>query len=449
MRTAPRIPLLLAVLALLLAVGAPPAVAAAIRVQSTTDTIDAGLKDDLLVPMYRKAQPGDTLRYVGVGSGKALDNARAGLADVVITHAPSLEARFVAGGFSHEPFGRALFSSDYVIVGPDDDPARVATVAPHDAVRAFEAIAAAGGSGHAADFISRGDDSGTNVQEQLMWGLTRTVPKAPAFNRGDDTARSEPGSHAATATWYHRTNVGQAANLNQAAACAFTSGRCYTIVDRGTFNRARLAGTIPNLRIVSQHNDPSARGGDNLLLNPFHAYIVDPLAVKAGPPVDIAAATRFVDFLTSPAFQGAVATYPSAADPAFHPDAFPLLTVSTPPPATARRGTAITLGANVANRLPPQDPVAGIHVRLQRSTDDGATWSDVGGPVAADAAGHVVFTTTVGATTRYRIATPRHRDLSPTSRSLGAVTVGRPRAAGLPAGLFPWSAASHLRSSRG
>lgn len=45
-----------------------------IRVQSTTDTVDAGLKDGLIVPGYAAAQPGDTLQYTSVGTGKALDN---------------------------------------------------------------------------------------------------------------------------------------------------------------------------------------------------------------------------------------------------------------------------------------------------------------------------------------------------------------------------------------
>ena len=96
-----------------------------IRVQSTTDTVDAGLVDGLLEPMYAQAQPGDTLDYVGVGTGRALDNARRGIADVVITHAPSLEQQFVTDGFSLEPSGRAIFYSDYVIVGPRADPAGV------------------------------------------------------------------------------------------------------------------------------------------------------------------------------------------------------------------------------------------------------------------------------------------------------------------------------------
>ncbi|HET6449035.1 MAG TPA: substrate-binding domain-containing protein, partial [Conexibacter sp.] len=248
-----------------------------IRVQSTTDTIDAGLVDGLLAPMYAQAQPGDTLQYVGVGTGRALDNARNGLADVVITHAPSLEQQFVADGFSLEPAGRAIFYSDYVIVGPRADPAGVAAVASHDAIGAFEAIARAGGGG-TATFVSRGDNSGTNVQEQIMWGMTSGVPIQRASNAGTATNRFEPGSGSYPA-WYVKSNKGQALNLQDADVCSagtYPNGGCYTIVDRGTFNRLLNNGTVTNMAIVSQLNDANARGGKDLLINPFSVYVVNP-----------------------------------------------------------------------------------------------------------------------------------------------------------------------------
>jgi len=88
-----------ATVAVIVGLGSASAQADTIRVQSTTDTVDAGFvfgmppQTDvagILEPMYKQAHPEDTLNYTGVGTGLALDNARAGLADVVITHAPSL-----------------------------------------------------------------------------------------------------------------------------------------------------------------------------------------------------------------------------------------------------------------------------------------------------------------------------------------------------------------------
>src|SRR3954449_10921244 len=120
--------------------------AATIRVQSTTDTVDAGLVDGLLRSAYASIHPEDRLAYTGVGTGAALQNARNGLADVVITHAPSLEAAFVRDGFS-QGLGRQIFFSDYVVVGPVNAPAGVAAAHPRGAGGGVWGIAG-GGAGN-------------------------------------------------------------------------------------------------------------------------------------------------------------------------------------------------------------------------------------------------------------------------------------------------------------
>src|SRR5690242_17810131 len=82
-----------------------------IRVQGTTDTVDAGWVDDMLIPAYMQAHPEDTIQYTPVGTSKAIDNAKQGLADLVLTHAPTVEQQFVADGYSFEAFGRQMFYS--------------------------------------------------------------------------------------------------------------------------------------------------------------------------------------------------------------------------------------------------------------------------------------------------------------------------------------------------
>jgi tungstate transport system substrate-binding protein len=120
---------------LLLASLVAPAAAHAsdVIVQGTTDVRDAGLLDDVIVPGFHSAYPQYTLKYIAVGTGQAITNAEAGQGDAVLTHAPTQEAQFVSAGFSDAPFGRAIFYSDYVIIGPQDDPAGVLSGAPHDA----------------------------------------------------------------------------------------------------------------------------------------------------------------------------------------------------------------------------------------------------------------------------------------------------------------------------
>lgn len=420
----------------LFALGGATASADTIRVQSTTDTVDAGLVDGLLKPAYQAAQPGDTLQYTAVGTGKALDNARLGLADVVITHAPTLEAQFVADGFSYEPSGRAIFYSDYVIIGPLSDPAGVFGDARHDAITALEKIAAAGEAG-TATFVSRGDNSGTNVQEQLMWGMTgASVQKQAAQNGGGAAGRSEPWTGNATdyPDWYEKSGKGQAANVLQTDVCATTpanpNGGCYTMVDRGTFNKLLNASTITQLKIVSDKNTAGVRGGENLLINPFSVYIVNPdkIATVPGPPPvpNVAAAQRFVDFLTSASFQASVDVWPSASDPAFRADAFAKVDVDTALPPSVASGASVPLTVTLSDRLPGGGVIDGLPVQLQASTDGGTTFSDVGAPVATDAAGKASFSPAPTATTTYRVSLPRYRKFSPSSSTLGVVAVVAP-----------------------
>lgn len=423
----------------LVAVSGGSASADKIRVRSTTDTVDAGLVDGLLRPAYLAAQPGDELDYTAVGTGKALDDARAGLADVVITHAPTLEKQFVDEGFSLEPAGRAIFYSDYVIVGPLTDPAGVAADAPHDAVAAFEDVAVSGAA-NGATFVSRGDNSGTNVQEQLMWGLTTDPPvtKQIASNAGTATDRFEPGTGGTNPDWYKKTNKGQAASLLLASACntvTFPNGNCYTIVDRGTFNRLVDNGTITNMKIVSERNTADARGGRDLLINPFSVYIVSPgkMAALGLPAPNVAAAQRLVDFLVSPGFQNAVDTFPTTTDPAFRQDAFPSVALTQPIPTTADAGATITFVLHLANRQPGAPLVSGMPVQLQQSTDGGQTYVNVGAASPTNADGNVAFVPVIHSTTRYRVSLGLFQGtswnaFSPNTQDLGVVSVAAPPA---------------------
>src|SRR4051812_39960776 len=146
-------------------------------VQSTTSVRDSGVLDQLITPQFEKRFPQYDLRFVAVGTGQAITNARAGQGDVLIAPSPVLEAQFVQDGFSYEPIGRTVMWNDFVIVGPASDPAGILKAARNDGVSAFEAIAAAGAAGR-ANFVSRGDNSGTNTKEKDIWGLSRVARTA-------------------------------------------------------------------------------------------------------------------------------------------------------------------------------------------------------------------------------------------------------------------------------
>ena len=147
-------PSVVAVLALLtLPVAAQPK--ASIILATTTSTQDSGLLDSL-VPRFEKAR-GIGVKVIAVGTGAALRMASRGDADVVLVHAPSAERPYVDAGDLVD--GRAVMHNDFVIAGPENDPAGVrALTSIADVMRA---IAARG------TFVSRGDESGQGMGATL------------------------------------------------------------------------------------------------------------------------------------------------------------------------------------------------------------------------------------------------------------------------------------------
>jgi tungstate transport system substrate-binding protein len=397
-----------------------PAVARAsdVIVQGTTDVRDAGLLDDVIVPGFQHAYPQYTLKYIAVGTGQALTNAEAGQGDAVLTHAPTLEAQFVANGFSKEKSGRAIFYSDYVILGPGSDPAGVLGGAAHDAAHAFELIAAAGAQGK-ANFVSRGDNSGTNVEEKAIWRLTSGVSL---------TTSGEPGTGGGDASWYHKSGSGQAQTVTLTDQCPFSGGGCYELTDRGTFNRLVANHAIGSLKVVSDKNDASARGGVNLLVNSFHAYIVNPAKVSS---VNVPGATAFLDYLTSPAFQAKLASYPSTQQPAFFADARPTLKLTSKNlPTRVRAGTRLKVAGTFTDNLPGAAPLTGSVLALQTShlasifkAATGPSPATVLGHDTVNTQGQFSFSVPAARSGPLQISFPQTKDLSAATYAVGKVSV--------------------------
>ena len=386
---------------------ATPAMASDVIVQGTTDVRDAGLLDDVIVPGFRAAYPQYTLKYIAVGTGQALTNARAGQGDAVLTHAPTQEADFVNAGFSHEAFGRAVFYSDYVILAPASDPAGVRSKAPHDAAKAFELIAAAGAQGN-ADFVSRGDNSGTNTEEKIIWGLSSVAKNA----------KNEPGSGAsANPSWYHKAGLGQALTVQLTSQCPFSSKSCYEITDRGTYNRLVNLKTVTNLVIVADKNLVSARGSRNLLVNSFHAYAVNPAKVSK---VNLQGALAFLNYLQSAALQTRLAGYPNRQQPAFFADAAPTITVLRKLPRRAARGDQITIIGNVKPQLPGGRALTGAKLVLLRVVGNSGV---LVATAKADSIGRFTFRLRARHGGLYRIAFRPFRDLTSTTRNSGRLSI--------------------------
>src|SRR5215468_1350820 len=129
-----------------------------IVVASTTSPQDSGLFGHIL-PLF-KAKTGIHVRVIAQGTGQALDTGRRGEADVVFVHAKAEEEKFVADGFGVKRY--PVMYNDFVVVGPDSDPASIRGM--RNVVAAFQAIGAM-----SAPFVSRGDRSGTHIRELDLW----------------------------------------------------------------------------------------------------------------------------------------------------------------------------------------------------------------------------------------------------------------------------------------
>jgi tungstate transport system substrate-binding protein len=369
-------------------------------VQGGTTPTDSGLLQNVIEPGFKAAYPQYNLEYVSVGTGQAITNAENGEADAVFTHSPTLEASFVAGGYSYEQGGRLVMSSDFITAGPTSDPAGLTTGPQSDIVAAFNEIATAGAAGQ-ANFVSRGDDSGTNVKELSIWALVHTE-----FGLSLNTL-GEPGPSGTTNidSWYHTTGVGQGQNLEITDQCPFTGGGCYTLADRGTFNVLQSESDLPGMQIVSQGNSgASAQGGATLLANPYHAYAVNP-GKEPTVHINLAGALAFLDYLTSPAAQAAIGAYPNTTNPAFTPDARPLVNVTQGVPSSAKAGVVITVTGTVVPAFNLDPALVGQPVIMERASDGlnvGTTLAGTGGAFT------ITFTPPSGG--GYRLYFPQNLD---------------------------------------
>ena len=226
---------------------------------STTSTQDSGLLDVLLPAFTTKT--GYTVQLVAVGSGQALKLGERGNADVILLHSPAAEKEFMANGFGVDR--RLVMHNDFVIVGPPSDPASLHTQPTLDAV--FKKIYSS-----ASIFVSRGDQSGTNVKELALWKQAGLDP------------HGQP--------WYLETGQGQGVTLSVASEKS-----AYAITDRATY--LAYQANI-NLKILVE--------GDPALLNVYHVITVNP---AKWPKINLAGAKAFADYITSPDGQKLIAEF--------------------------------------------------------------------------------------------------------------------------------------------
>jgi len=242
---------------------------------TTTSTYDTGLLDEIhsgFEEMY-----GVTVDAVAQGTGAALESARNGDSDVVMVHARGLEDEFLRNGYGVNR--RDLMFNDFVIVGPEADPAGIQGMG--SATDALTAIADS-----QTTFVSRGDNSGTHTKELNLW----------------EAAGTEPGGD-----WYQETGTGMGEALNVA-----NQQGAYTLSDRGTFISQR---SEIDLTILVQG---PIEGGPESLANPYGIMAVNP-GVHENANYDLSMA--YIGWITSPGTQDAIADYQVNGEQLFFPRA--------------------------------------------------------------------------------------------------------------------------------
>jgi tungstate transport system substrate-binding protein len=242
---------------------------------TTTSTYDTGLLD-AIHPSFEEMY-GVSVDAVAQGTGAALESARNGDSDVVMVHARGLEDEFMRNGYGINR--RDLMFNDFVIVGPESDPAGIQGMS--SATEALNAIAEA-----EAPFVSRGDNSGTHTKELNLW----------------EAAGTEPGGD-----WYQEIGAGMGEALNNA-----NQQGAYTLSDRGTFISQR---SEVDLVILVQG---PIEDGPEILANPYGIMAVNP-GIHENANYDLAMA--YIGWITSPEAQDAIADYQMNGEQLFFPRA--------------------------------------------------------------------------------------------------------------------------------
>jgi tungstate transport system substrate-binding protein len=214
---------------------------------TTTSTADTGLLDYLL-PIFEKKY-NVKVKPIAVGTGEAIGMGERGEADVLLVHARAKEDAFMAAG--NGSVRKDVMYNDFVLIGPESDPAGAKGLSP---AKAFAAIAIA-----KAPFVNRGDASGTDTKEKGIWKNAAITPA------GD---------------WYIVTGQGMGESVKIAE-----EKQAYILIDRGTYLALKKTLT---LEIIVE--------GQKELFNPYGVIIVNPAKFTRVNDKD---ATKFVDWIVS------------------------------------------------------------------------------------------------------------------------------------------------------
>ena len=171
-----------------------------IILQSTTSLKNSGFYDYILPFIYKDL--GIKVNVVAVGTGAAIRNSMNCDGDLLIVHSPQQEKVLMENGFSKK--NHYIMHNYYVVIGPKNDPAKISNLNVKSAFKKiFETK---------SFFISRGDNSGTDYKEKMIW-------KSLNLN-----------SSKFSVNWYLETGTSMGATINTAVGF-----NAYTFTDKATW----------------------------------------------------------------------------------------------------------------------------------------------------------------------------------------------------------------------
>ena len=192
---------------------------------------------------------GARLVWIKAGSGASLNLLKAQQVDMIMVHAPDGVNKAIAEGWGT---GRTLIgSNEFYIVGPKVDVAKIKSAS--SGADAYAKIAKA-----QANFISRGDKSGTHQKEMDIWKKAGITPEG---------------------SWYIVTNDFMTASLKRANA-----DKAYFMTDSSTWVAEK--NVAPDLQILYR--------GDPYLVNTY-----DALVAPVGTTENRDIAAKFIQFVAS------------------------------------------------------------------------------------------------------------------------------------------------------
>jgi len=243
----------------------PPQDKVILTISTTTSLYETGLLD-IIDTKFEAISPNINVTFIAKGTGLAIETAKRGDVDMILVHDTVREQVFLEDGFG---VNRKIIAYNFfVIIGPEDDPARIKGLGPVDALLA---IKAAGKTGDAI-WVSRGDNSGTHAMEKRLW-----------------IAGEEDTTELRETDWYLERGSGMTATLALA-----NEKRAYTICDKGSYLNNYVPGNI-DLEILVET-------GNYDTLNVYSAIACDPQNPDLSH-VKLDEAMKFINFLVSDEIQ--------------------------------------------------------------------------------------------------------------------------------------------------